>query len=291
MWTTTLGVVTKLAHGIVVNVGQAATLDAPQRLQARVFAALVVQVRLEVVVDDLAVGLREAGLGLVVAVAKIVTLAAGQEVVTERLVGGVGAAVRGPVQIGWVFGVPRRLERRHRCVQEEIVRRRQAGGVARATEEVGNRERKGERGREESEEGEEEKEESLHCGGGGFFLGSLTDVFKLRVVGNEEVELRCQKRLEMKVNSVDVVGNEEVELKCQEKIGDASNLFAGEGKEGPYLCFSARSNHDENHRESKRKKGNKKPEMIESPNQSRRRSLARSLSIVKSLSVSEDGPH
>lgn len=83
----TLGFVTKLAHGIVVDVGQAATLDALQRLQALVFTALVVQVRLEIVVDDLAVGLGEAALGLVVAVAKIVALAAGQEIVTERLIG------------------------------------------------------------------------------------------------------------------------------------------------------------------------------------------------------------
>lgn len=72
-------------------------------------------------------------------------------------------------------------------MQEEIVGRGQAGGIARTTEEVGNREGKGERGREEGEECEEKDEESLHCG----FL-KFDGWVKLQVVGIEVLELRIK---------------------------------------------------------------------------------------------------
>ena len=47
-------------------------------------------------------------------------------------------------------------------MQEKIVGCSQAGGIARAAEELENRERKGKRGWEESEEGKKEEEGSLH---------------------------------------------------------------------------------------------------------------------------------
>lgn len=102
--------IAKLAHSGVINVGDAATLDPLPGRQAMVLLTLVVKIRLEVVVDDFAVRLREAGLLLVVAVSEIVTLAARQEVVAVRLVGRFGAAVIGPDQIGGGFGRLGRLE-------------------------------------------------------------------------------------------------------------------------------------------------------------------------------------
>ena len=109
----TLGVVPKLAHGVVVDVGQAATLDTLQRRKAPVFTALVVHIRLEDIINNLAARLGEAGLILVVAVAEIVALAAWQEVVAKRLVERVCAAVRGPDEIGGRFVRPGRLKSVH----------------------------------------------------------------------------------------------------------------------------------------------------------------------------------
>lgn len=100
--------------------------------------AQVVQIRLEVVIDNLAVRLCEAVLLLVVAVAKVVALAAGQEIVAARLVGRFGAAVAGPDQIGRGFSRPGGLELVHWGVQEEIVGRAHAAGIAIAAEDVGN---------------------------------------------------------------------------------------------------------------------------------------------------------
>lgn len=102
--------IAKLAHSGVINVGDAATLDPLPRRQAMVSLTLVVKIRLEVVIDDFAVRLREAGLLLVVAVSKIMSLAAWQEVVAVRLVGRFGAAVVGPDQIGGGLGRLGRLE-------------------------------------------------------------------------------------------------------------------------------------------------------------------------------------
>ena len=128
-----------------------------------VLAALLVQIRLEVIIDNLAARLREAALVPVVAVAEVVALAARQEVEAQRLVGRVGAAVRGPDQIVGGLVRPGRLEFLHRCMQEEIVGGSQAAAVARAAEKLGNRDRKGRSGWKEGEEGKEEEEESLHC--------------------------------------------------------------------------------------------------------------------------------
>lgn len=163
--------VAKLADGEVIEVCDAATLDALERRQAMVLFALVVEILLEVVVDDLAVRLREAALLLVVAVSEIVALAAGQEVEAFGLVGRIGAAVAGPDEPGGGFGRPVGLESIHGCVQQDIVGCGHACGVAGAT-----KERKRERGWEEGEDGEEEKKR-LHCGG--VFFDVLTDWFKV----------------------------------------------------------------------------------------------------------------
>ena len=101
-----LDVVPKLTHGAVVDVGQTTTLDTLQQKQATVLTALLVQIRLEVIIDNLAVPFGEAALVPVVAVAEIVALAAWQEVVAKRLVGRVGAAVGAPDQIGGGFVRP-----------------------------------------------------------------------------------------------------------------------------------------------------------------------------------------
>ena len=128
-------------------------------------AAFRKQIRLQVIVNNLAARLRQAALVAVVAVPKVVALAARQEVEPQRLVGRVRAPVRGPDQLVGRLGRPRRLELLHRGVQEESVGGGQAARVvARAAEELGDRERKGKRGGKGGEDGEEkdEEEESLH---------------------------------------------------------------------------------------------------------------------------------
>ena len=124
--------VAELPDGDVVEVRDAATLDSLVGLQTVVFVALVVEVGLEIVVDDLAVGLGEARLLLVVAVAEVVTVAAREEVVASRLVWGLGAAVVGPDEAGRFLGGLRAQEAGHRGVQKEAVglAGRTADGVA-----------------------------------------------------------------------------------------------------------------------------------------------------------------
>lgn len=144
----------KLAHRDVIDIGDAATLDSLPGREAVVSLALIVKIRLEVVVDDFAVRLREAGLFLVVAVSEIVALAARQEVVAVRLVGRFGAAVVGPDEIGGGFGRLGRLEGVHGCVQQESVGFGHACSVAGATKDVRDRERRRERRGKEGEKGE-----------------------------------------------------------------------------------------------------------------------------------------
>ena len=68
------------------------------------------------------VGGSEPLLILVVAVSKVVAVAGLEKVPGERVVGRVGAAVRGPDQIRWVFAVTLRQERGQRGAEEQIVR-------------------------------------------------------------------------------------------------------------------------------------------------------------------------
>lgn len=83
----------KIPDGRMIKVGDAATLDALQRPKTVILRAFVVQIVLQIVIDDFTVGLRQPTLALVVAIAEIVPVAAGQEVEAGRLIRRVGAAV------------------------------------------------------------------------------------------------------------------------------------------------------------------------------------------------------
>lgn len=83
----------KRAHSSVVNVSVATTLYALPRRQARELGAVCVQIILEVIINALLHGRCKAALALGIAVAEIMALAAGDEVVAAGLVGRLGAIV------------------------------------------------------------------------------------------------------------------------------------------------------------------------------------------------------
>lgn len=78
--------IAKVPNSQVIEIGNAATLNTPQQPNPMVLRAFVVQIMLQVVVDDLAVGLRQPSLIAVVAVTEIMPIAAGQEIETARVV-------------------------------------------------------------------------------------------------------------------------------------------------------------------------------------------------------------
>lgn len=156
--------VAKLPHREVIQIRDAAALDAFPRAQAGILTAFSVQIVLEFIIHALAVGLGEASLGFVVSISKVVTLAAGQKIVPAGFIGRVGAAVVGPDQVGWSSGGFGGVEGGQGVgVEEGIGLRDAGGGGAGAGEEIGKREREGEGGGDEAEE----EEGSVHFGSSG----------------------------------------------------------------------------------------------------------------------------
>lgn len=108
---------------------------------------------LEVLVNLLLVGIAEAVLVLVVAVAKVVAVAGRSEGVAVRVVGGLGAAVRGPDEGGGVLGLAVAGELGKGDVEEILVGGGLLGGAD--LDHVGASLRSRGEGRDGGEEGDE----------------------------------------------------------------------------------------------------------------------------------------
>jgi hypothetical protein len=122
----------KLAHRGVVNISNAAALDTLPRIpKARELRAVLVEVILQIVVNAFLHVIVETLLVLGIAVAKVMTLAAGDEVIAIWLIRGFGTVIGGPDALGRVIGISRFLEAIHGCLEEKLVGDRiGAGGCA-----------------------------------------------------------------------------------------------------------------------------------------------------------------
>ena len=154
----------KLSDGRVIKVGDTAALDALERLKPMILRAFVVQIMLQIIVDGFAVGLRQPALVRIVAVAEIVTVAAGQEVEAGRLVRRIGTAVRSPDQVRGRVGRARCFKSCDRCVEEQVVGFGFAGLGAGPSEEVGDGDGEGQSpGKEADNEEEDRGGKHLDC--------------------------------------------------------------------------------------------------------------------------------
>ena len=134
----------------------------------------------ELVIDPLAGGLGEAaGLGLVVAVTKVVTVAGRLEGEVERVVGRVGAAVRGPDEVGRVLRIPVRSELGQRDAVQVLIRLGRLDGQSLAGLDggaLGRSSRQGHDGRSQGEKGGELHLRVLEAWG---LVGELRDRLQL----------------------------------------------------------------------------------------------------------------